>query len=297
MRPQELTTKIFLDSANPQDTKAAIETIGFLDGQTTNPSLLVKHPDLASHLVDGKIRREELLSFYKEKIKEINRLIPAKSISIEVYADMSTPSEEMIRQARDMYFWVPNAHIKLPTTHQGLEAADTLSNERMRLNLTLCFTQEQAAAIYVATDRAQSGPRIETLSGYRDVFVSPFIGRLDDKGMRGIDLIRNIQRMYADSDRHVGILAASVRSLAHLLIMIAMKVDMVTVPLSVLKEWKDAGMTIPTEVPADAFADLQEIPYQEIDLSTSWRDMILDNPLTEAGLEKFADDWNAIIKR
>lgn len=295
MRPSTLTTKLFLDSANPAETKEAIETLGFLDGQTTNPSLLVKHPDLASVLDHGRIKKDKLLAFYQEKIKEIGRLLPGKSVSIEVYADMSTSSEQMIEQARTMYFWIPNAHIKLPTTHQGLEAAETLSREHMRLNLTLCFSQAQAAAIYSATTTASTGPQAETLLGYKNVFVSPFIGRLDDQGVRGIDLIANIQKMYADSDRHVGVLSASVRSLAHLLVMISMRVDMVTVPLSVLKEWKEAGMPVPTDVAPDAFSDLAAIPFDEsLRLDGDWREMAIDHRLTEVGLNKFAEDWNTI---
>lgn len=297
MRPSNLQTKLFLDSADPQDTARAIDLLGFLDGQTTNPSLLVKHPQLASKLTNGKIHRADLLAFYKEKIHEISRLLPGKSVSIEVYSDMSTSSETMVAQAREMYYWAPNAHIKLPTTHQGLEAAQTLASEHMRLNLTLCFDQRQAAAIYSATAAHQDNVHIQSLLGYHNVFVSPFIGRLDDQGKRGVDLIANIQKMYATSDHHVGILAASVRSLAHLLVMLALKVDMVTAPLSVYAEWKQAGMTIPSEIQADMFSDLAPIEYEQIDLHASWRDMPFDNKLTEVGLEKFAADWNALIDR
>ena len=297
MRPANLQTKLFLDSADPQDTARTIDLLGFLDGQTTNPSLLVKHPQLASKLTNGKIHRADLLAFYKEKIHEISRLLPGKSVSIEVYSDMSTSSETMVAQAREMYFWAPNAHIKLPTTHQGLEAAQALSNEHMRLNLTLCFDQRQAAAIYSATATHSESIQIQSLLGYHNVFVSPFIGRLDDQGKRGIDLIANIQKMYKASDHHVGILAASVRSLAHLLVMLAMKVDMVTAPLSVYEEWKQADMKVPDSIPGDMFLDLTPIEYEEIDLHTNWRDMSFDNKLTEVGLEKFATDWNALIDR
>ena len=91
-------------------------------------------------------------------------------------------AEDMLPQGREMFSWIPNAHIKFPTSHEGLKAADQAVQEGLRVNLTLCFSQEQAAAVYAATKGAKKG----------DVFVSPFIGRLDDRGENGMDLIANI---------------------------------------------------------------------------------------------------------
>lgn len=78
----------------------------------------------------------------------------------------------MLKQGKQMYSWVPNAHIKFPTATEGLKAANKAVKEDLRVNMTLCFTQEQAAAVYAATRGAKRG----------QVFVSPFIGRLDDGG-------------------------------------------------------------------------------------------------------------------
>src|SRR3989344_4842731 len=102
-------------------------------------------------------------------------------------------------QGKEMFSWIPNAHVKYPTTKAGLEAAHRSIQEGMRVNMTLVFTQEQAAAVYAATKGAKRG----------DVFVSPFIGRLDDRGENGMDLIKNIIKMYRGGDGHVLILGAS----------------------------------------------------------------------------------------
>src|SRR5262249_27404164 len=108
-------------------------------------------------------------------------------------------------QIRDMFSWIPNAYVKYPCTSEGLKAAERSVREGIRVNLTLCFSQEQAAAVYVAT-RGTHAP----------AYVSPFISRLDDIGQNGMDFVTNIKRMFARSG-HVWVLAASIRSLAHLL--------------------------------------------------------------------------------
>ena len=86
-----------------------------------------------------------------------------------------------------MFGWIPNAHVKFPTSAEGLKAAEKAIGLGLRVNMTLCFSQAQAAAVYAATRGARKG----------QVFVSPFIGRLDDRGENGMDLIANILRMYA----------------------------------------------------------------------------------------------------
>lgn len=97
---------------------------------------------------------------------------------------------------------IPNAYIKYPCTAEGLKAAQMSVAAGIRVNMTLCFSQAQAAAVYAAT-RGSKAP----------VYVSPFIGRLDDHGKNGVDVIDNIKRMYANSDGHVLVLAASIRNL------------------------------------------------------------------------------------
>ncbi|HRP36581.1 MAG TPA: transaldolase family protein, partial [Candidatus Dojkabacteria bacterium] len=93
------TTKLYLDSGNPQDTKNTIDLLGYLDGQTTNPSLVAQNPELGTKLTNGnRLTENELLEEYRKIIQDIKKIIPEGSISIEVYADLETKSEEMIRQ-------------------------------------------------------------------------------------------------------------------------------------------------------------------------------------------------------
>src|SRR6185369_13659357 len=107
MRPANLHTKIFLDSGDPAETKEALALLGFLDGQTTNPSLIAKNPAT----VGKKFSKTEIFDFYKTVVGEISALIPNGSVSIEVYADANTSSDEMLAQAREFFTWIPNAHI------------------------------------------------------------------------------------------------------------------------------------------------------------------------------------------
>lgn len=275
MRPKNLKTKIFLDSGDPQDTKKMIEMMGFLDGQTTNPSLVVKNPEAQARLEAGnKFTKEEIDTFYHEIITEISELIPEGTVSVEVYADDKTTTEQIVEQAKKMYAWVPNAHVKLPTTEAGLEAAKILSKDNMRLNLTLCFSQEQAAAVYSATQGSKEG----------SIYVSPFIGRLDDLGEHGMDLVANILQMYSFGDKHVHVLAASIRNLEHLLHAINIGVDIITVPFKILEEWVKVGMPI------------SSLDYKNLDLSLDWQQFNIKHDLTDKGLQKFAADWNKIIK-
>ena len=134
----------------------------------------------------------------------------------------------MLEQAREMVKWVPQACIKLPIVPEGLKAAQKAVECGIPLNMTLCFSQEQAAAVYAAT-RGTKKP----------VFVSPFIGRLDDKGKDGISLVKNILSMYEKGDGHVLPLTASVRSLDHLLAAIKMASPLITVPFKIIKEWQE----------------------------------------------------------
>ncbi|HSB51259.1 MAG TPA: transaldolase family protein, partial [Dissulfurispiraceae bacterium] len=113
MRPSNLTTRIFLDGGNPDETREAISLLGFLDGQTTNPTLISKNPAARSRLERGdKFTAQEILDFYRGVVKELSGLIPQGSISVEVYADAGTSSAQMLEQGREMFSWIPNAHIK-----------------------------------------------------------------------------------------------------------------------------------------------------------------------------------------
>jgi transaldolase len=287
MRPAQLSTKIFLDSGDPAETDAVLTALGYLDGQTTNPTLIAKHPEAKERLERGEqFTSEELLRFYKEVVQILSKKIPVGSISIEVYADATTTAEQMFEQGREMFSWIPNAHVKLPITAPGLTAATELIRLGVRVNMTLCFTQAQAAAVYAATRGAVPG----------QVFVSPFVGRLDDQGQEGMSLVRHILQMYASGDGHVEVLAASVRTQDHLLAAIQLKSPVVTAPAKVYLPWAQAGQIVPDETWQPPASSLSPIPYEEMALDQDWKAYPIQHPLTTQGMEKFSQDWNALIQ-
>ena len=280
MRPN-LKTKIFLDSGDPAETKEALDLLGFLDGQTTNPSLIAKNPQTAGK----KFTKDELLDFYRGVVGQVSALIPGGSVSIEVYANINTLAEEMLEQGRNFFQWIPNAHVKYPTTRAGLKAAEISVKENMRVNMTLVFSQEQAAAVYAATKGASKA----------QVFLSPFIGRLDDRGEKGMDLIKNIIEMYKSGDGHVEVLTASVRSVDDLVQAIVLGTDIATAPLGVLRAWSELGMPMSSDKLQMASHTLKPIPYETISLDKPWQEYNIRHELTDKGLEKFVADWNALI--
>lgn len=285
MRPQNLKTKIFLDSADPEETKKALEIIGFLDGQTTNPSLLAKLEAEKFIQKGGKISNKEIYKRYKEIVTEISELIPDGSISIEVYGDMTTKAEEMFEQGKEMFSWIPNAQVKYPIIKAGLAAAEMSIKANMRVNMTLCFDEEQAATVYAATIGAKKG----------DVYVSPFIGRLDDIGENGMMLISNILEDFKQGDGHVEVLAASVRTMEHFLYSLVLGVDIITAPLKILSEWAEKGMSIPEKEYIYDSYKFKDIPYKNISLNKSWTEYNYQHELTDKGIEKFVADWNSIV--
>jgi len=287
MRPKNLKTRIFLDGGDPEETREIIRLLGFLDGQTTNPTLISKNPRARQRLERGeKFTREEIVDFYQETVKEISKLIPNGSISVEVYADHSTLAEAMLSQGNKMFSWIPNAHIKFPSSQEGLKAAEQAVRSGMRVNLTLCFNQEQAAAVYAATRGAKRG----------DVFVSPFIGRLDDRGENGMDVISHILQMYRKGDGHVMVLTASVRKMDHLLYALKLGSDIITAPFGILKEWGEKGLPMPGDDYVYRPGGLKSIPLKEIDLTKNWQSYDIRHELTDKGMERFSADWNALIK-
>ena len=218
-------TKFFLDSCNPDETRKVKSVLGELHGQTTNPSLLVKNPKLQNELTSGKISEQRLLELYREAVIDISSQMPHGSVSIEVYADKDSKASDLLAQAENFYTWIDNAHIKFPTTKAGLEAAQNFVNNGGRVNLTLVFSQAQALAVHLATLNAKKKG---------DVFVSPFIGRLDDTGLYGMQLVSNIQKMYKNLDSKVEVLAASVRTLRHFQEAITIDCDIITAPMPTL---------------------------------------------------------------
>ena len=284
MRAPETRTQLFLDSGDPAESRRALEILGRLDGQTTNPSLIAKNPELQARLRAGKrLSQEEVLEFYRATLREIER-VTAGPLSVEVYADESSTGDDLLRQGREMFQWIRNAYVKYPTTAAGLEAAERGVADGMRVNMTLCFSQEQAAAVYAAT-RKTSVP----------AFVSPFVGRLDDRGENGMELIANILRMFESGDGHVLTLTASVRSLDHLLYTFALGSPLVTAPLKVYEDWAEAGFPVPQADYRFDAGELKLLPFREVSLDTAWRDHDLHHELTDAGQRKFAEAWNSLL--
>ncbi|MCK5427465.1 MAG: transaldolase, partial [Thermodesulfovibrionia bacterium] len=197
-----------------------------------------------------------------------------------------TKAEQMLKQGKEMFSWIPNAHVKYPSTKEGLKAAEQAVKGGLRVNMTLCFKQEQAAAVHAATSGAKKG----------DVFVSPFIGRLDDRGENGMEVIANIIKMYQKDDRHVEVLTASVRTFDHLLYALQLESDIITAPYKILKEWGEKGLPMPGNDYVYRAGDLKSIPYKELDLTKNWQEFDINHDLTDKGMEKFSADWNALIR-
>lgn len=209
--------KFFIDTAMISDIRELAET-GLLDGVTTNPSLVAK---TGANFLDT--------------ITEICSVVPGP-VSAEVAA---TDVETMLAEGRHLAKIANNVAIKVPLTWDGLKACRALSEEGIMVNVTLCFSANQALLA------AKAGA----------TFVSPFIGRLDDIGQDGVELIREIREIYDNyPDLQTEILAASIRHPRHVTECALAGADVATVPPAVLKA-------------------------------------IVKHPLTDKGLEAFVADW------
>jgi transaldolase len=277
-------TRILVDGGDPQETEMIKQLIGFVDGQTTNPSLIAKNPEIVGLVRSGhKLTELEEADEYRRIVRAISPLVGDAGVSIEVFADLSTTAEHMCRQGREMFSWIPNAYVKYPCTSEGLKAAELSVSDGIRVNLTLCFSQQQAAAVYAAT-KGTSAP----------AYVSPFVGRLDDIGQNGVDLVANIKQMYKRGDGHVLVLAASIRSLPHLMYSFWIGADLVTVPGKILREWAEAGFPMPDE--RFTYAPIgTRIAYQDLDIDAPWRSFNIQHELTTKGVETFAADYRATL--
>lgn len=278
----DLSSLIFIDGGDPSETAKAKQALGHIDGQTTNPSLIAKNPDVMRYLVDGKkLTTDEALGQYK-KIVEAIAAVTSGPVSIQVIADQTTPKDDMLAQARVYKEWISNGVVKFPCTTNGLAAAEVYCQEGP-VNITLNFSQEQAAAVYVATKNAK-----------HRVFISPFVGRLDDRGENGMDVVKNELEMYKKGDGHVEVLTASLRRLSHLLYALFLKSPAITVPYKIFTEWQAAKFIQPMEQFRYEADQVTPIPYQEITLERDWRSYNLQHDLTDAGLTKFMEDWKSI---
>jgi len=285
-------TKILVDGGDPAETARIKDLLGFVDGQTTNPSLVAKNPEIRHLLDSGQgLSASQEKDEYRKIVRAISPLVGDAGVSIEVFADTDTTAEQMLAQGQEMFSWIPNAYIKYPCTHEGLRAAQQSVQRGIRVNITLCFSQAQAAAVYSAT-RGSKHP----------VYVSPFVGRLDDRGENGMDLVKNIKKMYDSGDGHVYILAASIRNLNHLLYSFALKAELVTVPAKVLEEWAAKGFPMPDSTFSyravnPSGQSLKPIPYQVLDLNNGWDSFDISHELTTKGIQKFVADYQSTLRR
>ncbi|MCH9808955.1 MAG: fructose-6-phosphate aldolase [Alphaproteobacteria bacterium] len=190
--------KFFVDTADVKEIKTLAAT-GLLDGVTTNPSLIAK---------SGRD--------FKETIAEICEIVPGP-VSAEVAA---TEADAMLVEARELAKIAKNVTIKVPLTMDGLRACKELSGDGLMVNVTLCFSANQALLA------AKAGA----------TFVSPFIGRLDDMGQDGMLLIREIRQIYDNyPNLTTDILAASIRTVNHVREAALIGADVATIPPSTLK--------------------------------------------------------------
>jgi transaldolase len=211
---------IFLDTANIEQIRQAAK-LGLISGVTTNPSLVAKEG--ASNL--------------KSRILEICSIVDG-SVSVEV---LSLDAEGMIREARELAAWHRNVTVKIPVSEAGYEAVSVLSRENIKTNLTLCFSPTQ------------------TLLGARAgaTYVSPFVGRLDDIGHRGMEVVSETVEIFTKYNLTTQVIAASIRH-----------------PLHVLEAAK-AGSHIAT-VPYDVLMKMMK------------------HPLTDIGIARFIEDWKKV---
>jgi transaldolase len=254
--------------------------------------LIAKNPEVQEFLSSGhRLTIEEQKDEYKKIVQKISPLVGDAGVSIEVFADLNTTAEQMFAQGQEMFSWIPNAYVKYPCTHEGLRAAQLSVEKSIRVNMTLCFSQDQAAAVYAATRNPKE-----------PVYVSPFIGRLDDQGGNGMDVVRNILKMYQAGDHHVHVLAASIRHLDHLLCSFALHAELATVPGKVLESWAAQGSRLPDDSFVYQAKDskgqaLKPIEYRELNLNAPWESFDLRHELTKKGIQKFVADYEGTLRK
>lgn len=195
----------------------------------------------------------------------------------------------MVAQGEEMFSWIPNAYIKYPCIREGLRASKLSVERNIRVNMTLCFSQSQAAAVYAAT-KATKEP----------VYISPFVGRLDDRGDNGMQVVENIKKMYERGDGHVHVLAASLRRIEHLLYAFKLRCELATAPAEILEEWAKRQFPLPGDDFVYSAVDkngksLRPIAYQELDLNAAWESFDLKHELTDKGIKKFVDDYKSTL--
>ncbi|NTW05004.1 MAG: fructose-6-phosphate aldolase [Peptococcaceae bacterium] len=211
--------KIFIDSANIEDIKTAHQ-LGVVSGVTTNPSLIAK---------EGR----DFIQVVKEIVAIVDGPISAEAVSIE--------ASGMIKEGRELAAIHPNIVVKIPMNAEGLKAVKILAAEGIKTNVTLIFSANQAL--------------LAALAGAS--YVSPFIGRLDDVGYNGIELIHSIMEIFANYSLATEVIVASVRHPVHVTEAALAGADIATIPLKVIMQ-------------------------------------MLEHPLTDIGIKKFLSDWEKV---
>lgn len=209
--------EFFIDTANLEEIKEAY-SYGFISGVTTNPSLVAKEKNVT----------------FEDRLKEITEIVPGP-VSAEV---ISLDAEGMVKEGRELAKIAPNITIKVPMTPEGLKAVKQFKEEGIKTNVTLVFSANQALLA------ARAGA----------TFVSPFLGRLDDIGHDGLELISTIAEIFSIHNIETKIIAASIRHPQHV-----------------------------TEA-ALRGAHIATVPYKVIM-------QLFKHPLTDIGIEKFLADW------
>ncbi len=215
--------RIFLDTANIDHIRHAAK-LGIISGVTTNPSL---------------VAREESADF-KAAILEICSIVGGP-VSAEV---LSLDAEAMIEEARQLSSWHENVVVKIPVSEAGLEAISVLSRENIKTNFTLCFSANQAL--------------LGALAGA--TYVSPFVGRLDDIGHQGMEVVKDAVEIFEYYDLPTQVIAASLRHPLHMVSAAKAGAHVATVPYNVLMQ-------------------------------------MIRHPLTDIGISRFAEDWRKVIEK
>ncbi len=302
-------TKFLLDSGDVQEykeiAKLAKEKNSGLWGATTNPTLIAKT------LKDRKLRQSEAFELQKEIVMEILGLVPG-AVSAEVYADESTTADEMIEQGEDIASWDKRIYVKLPTTLEGFKARSSLREKNIPINNTLVFSQQQIFAINLHERIIRESNK--NASNQWPPFISPFVGRLDDKGQNGIRLIENgmkIKGHFLTKEKGpiTWMLASSLRKVEHIKQSIELNAEIITAPASAYREWFKLSQIQQNELDAKAYAKgLADIPYWQpppelIKIKTisefmgaiEGNKLDIRHELTTTGIQRFAADWRAII--
>ena len=215
--------RIFLDTANIDQIRQAAK-LGIISGVTTNPSLVSK----------------EATADYEAVTKTICSIIGGP-VSVEVLAE---DAESMIEEARIKASWAPNVNIKIPVTAAGLQAISTLRKENIAINMTLCFSVNQAL--------------LGALAGA--TYVSPFVGRLDDVGHDGMQLVEDIVKIFKHYELPTQVIAASIRHPLHCVVAARAGAHIATVPYNILMQ-------------------------------------MIQHPLTDAGISRFLADWQRVSQK